>query len=364
MSVRYLLQKLPNREMLSWDLPLEEVDLTLSLSAPTVMSASITHERPELVGLLRPYGCAVWADDGSGDLYGGILTDIDTDGPKVSLTIAGYAYAPTGQPWTASEFKGIRVDPLDVVRRIWDRLQSIPNGDLHLEVDSTKSKVLIGEEERDVSFTTSDGEETEFTAGPYKLNYWDTADVGKEFSDMIEEAGASYLERHYWEDESIRHRLLIDCPSRSVRRDDVRAVVGENVIAPPKLSLPGSGYASEVLVLGAGEGRDAIYASSGPVNTGGLYRATVYSDKSITSKAKAQSVAREQVKRLSGREEQITDLTVLDHPNMDLRSITPGDVLRVTGDSEWVKLDTYVKVMDKTFAPDNPMTGTLTVEVI
>lgn len=364
MSVRYLLQKLPNREMLSWDLPLEEVDLTLSLSAPTVMSASITHQRPELVGLLRPYGCAVWADDGSGDLYGGILTDIDTDGPKVSLTIAGYAYYPTGQPWTASEFKGIKVDPLDIVRRIWSRVQGLRNGNLYLEVDSTKSKVLIGEEERDVSFETSAGEQVDFSAGPYKLNYWDTADLGKELSDLFEEAGASYLERHWWDGESIRHRLLIDCPSRSVRRDDLRFVVGENIIVPPKLSLPGSGYASEVLVLGAGEGRDARYATSGAVNMDGLYRVTVYSDKSITSNSKAQKVAREQVKRLSGSEEQITDLTVLNHPNADLRSVLPGDVIRVTGDTEWISLDTYARVTDITFDPASPQTGNLTIEVI
>lgn len=365
MVTRYLLQALPSGEMLSWDLPLEGVDLSLSLSAPTVMSATITHERPELVGLLRPYHVAIWVDDDSGDLHGGILTDIDADGPKVSLTVAGYAYYPTGQPWTDAEYQGIRVDPLDVVRRIWDRLQAIPGGDLHLEVDTTKSKVTVGEPERDVNFTDSNtGEEVSFEAGPYKLNYWGTADVGKEFADLIERAGATYLERHYWDGETIRHRLQIDCPGRAVRRDDLRFVVGENVIVPPKLSLPGTGYASEVLVLGAGEGRDARYASSGPVNTGGLYRAAVYSDKSITSNTKAQSIARAQAKKLSGDLEQITELLVLDHPNADLRSILPGDVIRVSGDTEWIELDTYARVTDISFNPATPHEGSLTIEVI
>lgn len=364
MTARYLLQALPSGDMLSWDLPLEDVDVSLSLSAPTVLSATITHERPELVGLLRPYACAVWSDDGSGDLHGGILTDVDADGPKLSLTVAGYAYYPTGQPWTASEYQGIKVDPLDVVRRIWDRLQSIPNGDLHLEVDGTKSKVTVGTPERDNEFTTSEGEDVSFTSGPYKLNYWGTADLGKEFADLIETAGASYVERHYWDGETIRHRLQIDCPSRAVRRDDLRFVLGENVIVPPKLSLPGTGYASEVLVLGAGEGRDARYATSGPVNTGGLYRAAVYADKSITSNSKAQTVARSQVKRLSGDLEQITELTVLDHPNADLQSMLPGDVIRVTGETEWIELDTYVLVTDISFNPESPHEGTLAIEVI
>lgn len=364
MSARYLLQALPSGEMLSWDLPLEDVDLTLSDSAPTVMSAAITHERPALVGLLRPFACAIWSDDGSGELHGGIVTDVDTDGPKVSLTVAGYAYYPTGQPWTAAEYQGIRVDPLDVVRRIWARLQSIPNGDLHLEVDGTKSKVTVGEPERDVEFTTGAGEDVSFSSGPYKLNYWETADVGKEFADLIETAGASYIERHYWDGETIRHRLQIDCPRRAVRRDDLRFVLGENIILPPKLSLPGSGYASEVLVLGAGEGRDARYAMSGPVNTRGLYRVAVYSDKSITSNTKAQTVARQQAKKLAGDLEQITEIQVLDHPNADIQFILPGDVIRVTGDTEWIELDTYARVTEISFDPASPHEGTLAIEVV
>lgn len=364
MTVRYILQALPSGDVLAWDLPLTETDVTLALSAPTVMSASISFERPELVGLLRPYHVAIWADDGSGALHGGIVTDVDVDGPKLSLTIAGYVHYLNGMPWTAKEYQGIRVDPLDVVRRIWSYVQSMPSGDLHLEVDRTTSKTTIGEPERDVNFQTSAGDDVSFEAGPYSLSHWGTADLSKEHTDLMEHAGASYIEKHYWDGETIKHRLQIDCPSRYVRRDNVRAVVGENIIVPPKLSLPGTGYASEVLVLGSGEGRDAIYATSGPQKTKGLYKPTVYSDKSIKSKSKAQTVARSQVKKLSGDLEQITELTVLDHPNMDYRGINPGDVFRVTGELDWLDLDAYVRVLDKGFDPSNPMTGTLGVEVI
>lgn len=366
MDTRYLLMELPSGGMLSWDLPLEDVSVSVSLTAPTVMGATITHERPELVGLLKPYHVAIFADDGS-ELHGGILTDAEVSGDKLSLTVAGYAYAPTGQPWTGSEYAGEYVDPLDVVRRIWDRLQAVVqgSGNLHLELDETRSKVTVGEPERDVEFATGDGQDVSFQAGPYRLTAYGTNDLGKEVSDLFEAANASYLERHWWDEAgTLRHRLQIDCPVRSVRRDDVRLVVSENIIVPPKLSLPGTGYSAEVIVQGAGEGRDMITATSGPVDTGGLYRATVYSDKSITTKKKAQTVARQMVKKLSGLEEQITELTVLDHPNADLSGIHPGDVVRVTGDTQWIELDQYVKVIEKSFDPSDPHTGTLAVEAI
>lgn len=366
MSVRYLLMHLRDRAILDWNLPLESVDLSLSLTAPTVMSATITHERAYLVGALKPYRVAIFADDGSGDLHGGILTDTEADGDKLVLTIAGYAYAPVAQPWTAAEYQGIYVDPLSMVRRIWNRIQSVNggSGNLDLEVDSTTSKVTVGEPERDVNFTTSAGEDVSFTAGPRILASHSTTDLGKEIDDLMADANASYIERHWWSGETIRHRLQIDCPVRNVRRDDLRFIIGENVIVPPKITLPGTGYATEVLVQGAGEGRDMIVATSGPVKTDGLYRLYVHSDKSITSKKKAQQVASAMVKTLSGKDEQITDLGVLQHPNADFRSIQLGDVIRVSGDTSWIKLDTYARVTEKSFDPSAPMTGTLTVEVI
>src|SRR5699024_11949333 len=56
----------------------------------------------------------------------------------------------------SSEYKGVQVDPLSLVRRIWSHLQSQPDGDLGLKVDSTTSPVRIGTKSEDVEFTRSE----------------------------------------------------------------------------------------------------------------------------------------------------------------------------------------------------------------
>ena len=361
--VRYLLMELPSGDMLSWDLPLSDVDVSYGLSTPTVISASITFERPELVDHLRPFGAAIFVDDGTGELYGGIITDAEADDEKISLTVAGYSYYPTNQPWLGKDYNGIQVDPLDMVRKIWGHLQSYRSGDLKLEIDSTKSKARIGTEEKTTEFTTSSGEDVSFESGPYRLNWYGTADLGKEVEDLFTEAGASYLERHFWEGDTLKHFLQIDYPSRSVRRSDLRFVLGENVIVAPRLSLPSTSYASHVLIVGAGEGRAAAHADI-PASTSRLRRAMVVADKSITSKKKALAVARQQLALRKGDREEITEITVLDHPNADFRSINPGDIIRVSGNTSWIDLDTEAMVITKSWDPSAPETGVLELDIV
>lgn len=362
-DVRYLLMELPSQDMISWDTPLEDVEVSYGLSTPTTMRATISHERPELVEHLKPFGAAVFVDDGSGEMYGGILTDAEADDTKISLTVAGYSYYPANQPWLDKDFNGIQVDPLAMVRKIWAHLQSYPSGDLKFEIDSTKSKVRIGTKEETTEFTTSSGEDVSFESGPFRLNWYTTSDLGKEVDDLMTEAGASYLERHYWEGDTIKHFLQIDSPSRAVRRTDVRLVVGENVIVPPRLSLPSTSYASHVLVVGAGEGSKAAHADV-PATTNRLRRALTIADKSITSKKVATNAARNEVARRKGDREEITEITVLDHPNADFRLIDPGDIIRVSGETEWIDLDTNAIVVSKTWDPSRPETGVLELQTL
>lgn len=363
MTVRYLLQALPSGDFLSWDLPLEDVEVSVGLSTPTVVGATITHERAEIAKYLRPFGAAIFVDDGSGDLHGGILTDVEADGPKIRLTIAGYSYYPTNQPWLSKDFNGVQVDPLDMVRKIWDHLQGYPSGDLNLEVDKTKSPIRIGHEEQEVNFTDASGNEVSFDAGPYRLNWFSTSDLGKEFSDLITEAKASYLEKHWWDGDTIRHRLQIDYPARAVRRSDLRFVLGENVVVSPRLALPNTSYASHVLLIGAGEGREAAHADI-PAQSKRLRRAVVVADKSVKTNKKALELARAHLTRRGGDREELSEITVLDHPNADFRTITPGDIIRVSGDTDWIDLDTEALVMSKSFDPSNPTTGVLELDVL
>ncbi|MCG2991460.1 hypothetical protein, partial [Escherichia coli] len=73
--------------------------------------------------------------------------EITTDGDWLVVSAGGFTSYPTGMPWTGKQFSSVSVDPLDVVRLIWDRLQSYEGGDLGVVVDPTKSEVLLGNPE-------------------------------------------------------------------------------------------------------------------------------------------------------------------------------------------------------------------------
>lgn len=364
MAFRYILQALPSREFLHWSLPLTNVSITQALSGPGGLSASLPTEFTDLLGpdgqpVIQPWAVAIWAEVDGEIRGGGIVADVSYDGPSASIECVGISGYPQGLPWTADEYQGIQVDPLSIVRRVWTHVQSQPSGNLGVVVDDTTSPVRIGEPERDVSFTTSEGEDVDFQAGPFKLNYWETDDLGTVIEDLATNTPFDYLENTRWDGEELSHHLILGYPGIGARRSE-RFVVGENVSVVPSLSVEGDDFSSEVMVLGAGEGRKMVRAHiSRPTNR--LRRVAVVADKSASSTSAATNVARGELAWRIG-ESEFTALTLVNHPNVDIHSIRPGDVIRVQGDLPWIDIDRWVKIVEVTLSPES--TNAISVTVV
>src|SRR5699024_1308159 len=216
-----------------------------------------------------------------------IVKDSPVDEGSMSLSGIGLAGYPTGMPFTGS-FKGIEVDPIDQVRRIWNHLQGKPQGNLGVVVDDTKAPkgVTVGAEEKDVSFETGEGEQVEFQSGPYILAWYQTDDCGKEIDDLAEYTPFDYRMEHKWSGESFTSFLRIGTPKIGVRRSRPRFVVGENIIEFPGIERVGDDYANEVLCLGSGEATK-MRKGTATVKTDRLRRAVVLADKSQRSNKSA-----------------------------------------------------------------------------
>ena len=168
----------------AWDIPITGATVTNDLSGPSAFDGSVEPEIPRLKDehgdpLVQNWQSVI-VSERDGQIKGvSIVKDSPVDEGSMSLTGIGLAGYPTGMPFTGS-FKGIEVDPIDQVRRIWDHLQSKPQGDLGVVVDDTKAPrgVTIGAEEKDVSFETGEGEQVEFQSGPYILAWYQTDDCG------------------------------------------------------------------------------------------------------------------------------------------------------------------------------------------
>lgn len=358
MTWRYLAFSEPDGAYLG-EVEIVGAEVTRTLSGPGRLTGTIP------AGLvpqwLTPWGCSLYAEDAGGTIRGGgLLTPYQVDGDgAVSIDCVGRSGYASRMPWTGTPQALVQVDPLDIVRMIWAHLQAQPGGNLRVVVDATRSPVRVGEEERDVSFTTGSGEQVEFTAGPYRLEWWSTHDLGRAIDDLARDTPFDYLEHTAWDSGGVGlvHRLQLGYPTIGARRSDLRLAVGENVTAAPPLAASDADYASEVLALGAGEGRAMVHATL-TRSTGGVRRVAVYTDKTARSTSVLSAGARADLDWRDG-EPRIENVSVIDSPLAPLSAITPGDEVRIIAPES----ARWVRIVEVAVQPESDVASLRVVEV-
>jgi len=336
-SRRFLAQRATTKEWLHRDLPIDGAPEE-ALSATGAFQATIT---PEVLGLngedgrpiLEPWGTFLYLEEAGEIRWGGLVIDLRFDGPALTVEGAGFMAYLHGLPFTG-DLEAIDEDPAEVVRRILQHLQSFPDGDLGLEVVGSTS-ARIGSEPRDVEFTTGDGEDVAFEAGPYTLHWADTVDCGREVDDLAKEAPFEWREEHRWNADrtDVEHRLVIADRLGAVRRD-LRFVQGENVVEVVPVALEGDDFANEVVGLGAGEGPGAL-RSTAAIRDGRLRRAKVLERKDVRSKTRLDAATADAL-RSAGLAHVATSITVREHPHAPLGALQLGDVIFVQPDLPWL----------------------------
>lgn len=367
MTWRYFAQRLHGdgtASPLEVDLPLSDVSITKALSGHDGLSATVPFWRDQYrtdgLPLFAAWSTAIWAEESGVIRGGGILADASTQGTSLSIDCVGFTGYLENMPYTESWFM-IQQDPLYAVRHIWDHVQGQPGGNLGLQIDrTTKTGILIGQELEVVDFVTGEGERVSFEAGPYKLNWWQTHNLGREVDSLAKDTPFDYYETHRWVGDDIEHRLHFAYPRIARRRHDLRFVLGENVFTSPSVDRPESDFVTQVLFLGAGEGRDMVHALSTPRADGRLRRVAVAGDKTIRSKKRAASRAAAELAARKGLDD-LTEISVIDHPNAPLGSVELGDELLVQVTEDWYEIETWFRVTAITIAPADPEVVTYSV---
>lgn len=349
---RYLATRLNGdgtETFLSYDVPLQRAEITEDLSGPGGIDGTVAPELERLKAkdgtpIFRPWHTAIYAEKDN-TIYGaGILADMPIDGPNMRLDCIGFSGYLNGQPYRGDRSE-IGVDPLVMARHLWDHQQAVRGGNLGLILDPATSPRKIGTKERDVKFETKAGEDVEFTAGPYLLNWWQTHDMGREFDNLADTTPFDYRVEHAWDGERIVHRMRIGYPVLGRRRSDLRFMVGENVRVVPQIDYFGDDYADEVVVLGAGEGRKMIRDSAVRPNAGRLRRTVVVQDKTLTSKSAAKAMAQRELAYRLGD----ADISEIEIP---LGSVQVGDEIFVQTPRGWAnRLNLWVRVLSIKTSP-------------
>lgn len=193
-------------------------------------------------------------------------------------------------------------------------------------------------------------------AEPFTLTWWENHDLGNVIADLAKNTPFEYRERSTWSGEDLAHQLELGTPALGSRRPDLRFEVGVNVALRPPLQE--RDYASEVVVLGSGEGRAMVRATA-TGNPGRVRRAVVVQRKDIGKADAAAARARVEVAARAA-EWVFESMVVLNHPHAPYGSFRPGDVVYVTGDAGWKKLDEWVRVLEISI---DCTTGTMDLKV-
>ena len=350
------------------DLPVSEAEVMTQLSGPSNIQLSVPLYFQHLIGddgnpIFQPWGSMVYAERNGVIVGGAIVDDIDATGGELNISAVGFTGYIQDMPFMG-EYGAYDADPLDLARYIWAHVQGQEGGNLGLSVDGLRSNRRIGTrgvpafrgrpEIKDAAgnvVTRAIPPRPEINDEPFLLSWYQTSNLLEVFNNLASVTPFDYAERHRWYDDRIVHHLSLAHPQMGRRREDLRFVIGENLTIPPKIYQSGKSYASEVMLLGAGEGSAKVRAISSQPKRTRLRRVAIVNDPSIPHVDLAKSMTDNELKYRTGLPN-VSDMIVSDHPNAPLGTFEIGDSIFVQASNSWfAEADMWVRIVSITYQP-------------
>jgi hypothetical protein len=343
---RIIAQNIFTRQFVHWDLPMDNLQIKKTVSGPCIISGTINTEMLNLQDLdpgLEPDATFLHFEEDGQIRATGILMPFTDDNKSKTRTIEAEgisAYA-KWRYYQGESYQGIQVDPADMFRLIWDYIQEEPAGDMGITISPTKTPVLIGTEPENVEFETGEGEDVSFVAGPYALNFWSVTNLGDEIDKLCKETPMEFIEHSKWNASKTDVLLDIDLkyPRAGRRRDDLGFREGENFFdLIPTYSENKDTYASEVVVVGAGDGPDAIrQRTRGIASPPRLHKTVVIQNENITNTDRALAISQFEFRRRALSKYEIQSITIdTTSPNAPYGAFEEGDDILVEGFVQYI----------------------------
>ena len=359
MTWRYIATRLNGdgtETILDYDIPLTNVEIHTTLNGHGGLTGTLTPEFSHLKHIkFTPWTIAIYAE-ADGQIRGGGILETVTETPQtLNLDCIGH----TGY-LTDTRYTGIKTiergDPLKTARHLWEHTQNRKGYNLGVTFHgATKSRqMFIGDDDADDITTTPQ------KVDPYILAWWTVHDLAKEFDALAELAPFEWTMKHTWQNQNIAHQLHFGYPRIGKRNKDIHLSVGTNVTNQPEFETTSHDYATQIFILGTGEGRTTIHHTE-TANTKGLQRDAVIIDKSLSTPRKARSRGQKEMALRAGVPS-LSQVHVIPHAHAPLGSISVGDDVRLETAPNWTNQgEIWVRVMSVKVSPDDQTT---TLEVM
>lgn len=335
---RFIIEDL-NGRFLDLEFPLIVTELGSAHNGAATIKGTVEPDSGAAIPQFLPHQAWIHEENDGNITRSCLVTRCAFNGKVWEVEAFGFSTFLRGNPYTGAK-RFIRTDPLDIVRELWSHAQR--EHDLGVTVVG-KSRVTVGEPERDVQFTTSSGDTVEFEAGPFKLEWWDSPDMGDKFNELVRASEMDFLELSGWNEKRTAIWKRIEFfPQVGVKRRDLKFVQGDNVTETVAFVADGEAFCNRVLAIGAGEGAAALRVDVAAPDDR-LPRCRVIEAKSVRSRTSLEALAREELER--GQRAVRVEAFQVD----GLHAFAPRSELRV---GDWVTVEAVV-----------PWLGRRTVEV-
>lgn len=347
---RYILSKLNGdgtETIIDYNLPLSGVEIQTTLNGHGGIKGTLTPEHPHVKKYeIDTWRNAIYAEADGHIRGGGIVETITADGPNLTIDCIGH----TGY-LTDTRYTGItsieRGDPLKTAWHLWQHTQKRPGYNLGItQTGDTKSRQMFLADD-----TIEPGTNPQ-KIDPYTLTWWSTHDLAKEFDALAELAPFEWTCTHAWNGEHIKHELNFGYPRLGRRNNDALLIEGVNVTQRPQFESRPDDYATQIFVIGAGEGSAMMHHTATTATQKHLARDAVIIDKSITTPTAARKRADAELRSRVGSPN-LDQLTVIDHPTAPVGALTVGDDVRLQTADGWADpQNIWVKLLAITTHPE------------
>jgi len=334
---RFICEEARTGAILARDLEVSKPKLLRPLSGPCAIQFDIDYRAYANAGLyFKPWGHWIHVEKkilGERKIWASGLvvpSQIDKKTGVMHLQAKGFSNYPKGMPMSFN-WNPLAVDPFEVVHKIWNHLQSYPNGNLGVQVYPAESGLQM------LPGYAFDGNLLNFNFFAVFIRAVDKQDCGDYIDKLARDIPFDYVEQSGWNEDrtAIWKKLYLGYPIAGVRQDNLAFIINENVIeAVPHIETE-IDWASDIIVDGWFPGTQ--YSSQISNADPKRYRRVIMEDDAkINSNERAAAWARKKLSRRQTPAYWESIVLDMNHPNAPFGYYDVGDRIYVRGKMPWV----------------------------
>lgn len=333
----FIVEEARTGNIVSRDLIVSKSQVMRALSGPCAIEFDIDYHDDSVSGIVfEPWGHYIHAEKvirGKRQIWATAIvqpSEADKASGILHLRAQGFSAYPKGMPWLEN-WNPLTNDAFEPVHRIWNHLQSFPNGNLNVEVFPEESGVEM------LPGYAFDGDILNFEFFATFVRAVDKLDCGDFIDGLAKDIPFDYFERSEWNANrtNIIKKIELAYPRGGVYQEHLAFVINENVYeAKPHIETE-IDWISDVGVSGWAPGKEYSFelANADPDR---LRRYLNEQDAKINSNERAAAWAKRRLARRQAPSYWESIIVDMEHPNAPFGYYDVGDTIWVSGFMPWI----------------------------